>query len=77
MTSYKRLIKYLSGRKTPASVTEIQVRTGINTNTLRKLLGYKTHQGEIIKVKYGKCFKYRLARFTQIDAIRLLTSNRT
>ena len=39
MTAHEKIIKYLRGRKTGATVPEIVRATGLNANTVRKEVG--------------------------------------
>ena len=39
MTAQETIIKYLRGRKTGATVPEIVAATGINKNTVRRIVG--------------------------------------
>ena len=39
MTAHEKIIKYLRGRKTGATVPEIVQATGLNANTVRKIVG--------------------------------------
>ena len=39
MTTTQKVIKYLTNRKTAATAKTIAERTGINYNTLRRILG--------------------------------------
>ena len=39
MTAHEKIIKYLRGRKTGATVPEIVEATGVNQNTVRKEVG--------------------------------------
>ena len=39
MTAHEKIIKYLRGRKTGATVPEIVEATGLNANTVRRIAG--------------------------------------
>ena len=39
MTAHEKIIKYLRGRKTGATVPEIVEATGLNANTVRRIVG--------------------------------------
>ena len=39
MTAHKKIIKYLRGRKLGATVPEIVEATGLNANTVRRIVG--------------------------------------
>ena len=39
MTAQETIIKYLKGRKTGATVPEIVAATGLNRNTVRRIVG--------------------------------------
>ena len=39
MTAQQQIIKYLRGRKTGATVPEIVEATGLNANTVRRIVG--------------------------------------
>ena len=56
MTAQETIIKYLKGRKTGATVPEIVAGTGVNENTVRRIVGgfihyeWKKYSGEGIKL---------------------------
>ena len=43
MTAQETIIKYLKGRKTGATVPEIVAATGLNENTVRRVVGAFMH----------------------------------
>ena len=43
MTAQETIIKYLRGRKTGATVPEIVAATGLNENTVRRVVGAFMH----------------------------------
>ena len=55
MTAQETIIKYLKGRKTGATVPEIAKATGVNKNTVRRIVGawdypFYYHSGTGIKL---------------------------
>ena len=62
MTAQETIIKYLKGRKTGATVPEIVAATGLNKNTVRRIVGgfihyeWKKYSGEGVKLPFvRKC----------------------
>lgn len=55
MVAYKKVLKYLTGRKTGATRFEMVSALEINDNTLRKVLGSLKKAHAVTNLKTRKC----------------------
>ena len=63
MTAQETIIKYLKGRKTGATVPEIVEATGLNANTVRRIVGAWEYQ-------LARPFYYRRGRGIKLPIVR-------